>query len=83
MTQKISHNDNGVQVVECFACRKETLYARAGKYKGYLYCDPCYLGKLDEAINNWKNDYRRERNGKESFGTSDVLKAPRLSEYIN
>ena len=60
------------------------MLSQAGKLKGDLYCQPCYLARIDEAIREWKSAYKHFRNGKTgSLDRNEILKAPRQSEFIN
>lgn len=70
------------QVADCFSCHNPIFLSNAGKLVN-LYCEECYLKKLEFAINDWKNDYRRWRNGMATITKDDIAIAPRLSLYIN
>lgn len=77
------YTTDSVRIIECSSCHKDTLMSRMGKIKNYIYCEQCYLKKMDNSIAEFGRNFKHFRNGKGEISRSDMEKSPRLSEYIN
>jgi len=73
----------GIEIVECATCHSDVYITKVGVFRGNWYCDAHYLIRLEQQINEWKMEYKRWRNGMKSVTKTDIMEAPRQSEYIN
>lgn len=81
MTKHRLYSAEGVELVRCHVCHNETLMAKAGKFGEDWYCNPCYLRKIEQKIDEWKYDYRMARNNREWDEVKHNL--PLFTTYMN